>query len=105
MSLRFRYELVSVHRMIHSLGGRTVRPRPIVPVSLVGPMATIVRRALLDTASDDTIFPASLATQLGLDLSSAPSGTATLATAGAVPLRYGNVVLRLTDGHEFREWP
>lgn len=105
MGLRFHYELVSVGRMIHSLGGRTVRPRPIVPVSLLGPAATIVRRALLDTASDDTIFPASLARQLGLGLSGSPRGTATLATAATVPLLYGNVVIRLTDGFEFREWP
>src|SRR5438034_157404 len=104
MSLLYRYNLVRLGRLIPSLGGRTVRPRPLIPVSLVGPLNTVARTALLDTGADDTIFPLSLAATLGVDLTGAPTGSATVAGIGIVPLVYGDVKLRLTDGREQREW-
>ncbi len=104
MSLRFRYDLFRLGRMIHSLGGRTVRPRPVVEVTVISAGGTVVRKALLDTAADDTVFPEAWAIQLGIDLTTAPSGSATVATAGTVALRYADVTLRLTDGREWCEW-
>jgi hypothetical protein len=74
-------------------------------VSLIGPHDTVVREALLDTGADDTVFPESVAAKVGLDLTNAPTGEATGVGAGPSVLRYAQVRLRVTDGHEFREWP
>ena len=105
MSLRYRYQLVQMRRIIHPLRGRTVRPRPLIDVSVVGPIAARARETLLDTGSDDTIFPEILAVLIGVDLRSAPTVSITNPLLGAIPIRYADVKLRLTDGIEYREWP
>jgi hypothetical protein len=104
MSMRFRYKHIRTGRLIPSLGGRTVRPRPLIDILLIGPADNRVRPALLDTGADDTIFSDSLAGLLGVDLSNAQAGSASMAGAGAVLLRYADVMLRLTDGREWCEW-
>ena len=104
MSLRFRYKLVPMGRMIHPLGGRTVRPRPLVNVSVLAPTTTIIRRCLLDTGADDTLFPESWALLLGIDLTTAPAGSACVPGPALMALRYADVTLRLTDGREWCEW-
>jgi hypothetical protein len=60
---------------------------------------------LVDTGADDTVFPGSVAMLIGLDLSSAPVGSAAGISSANVLLRYAKVTLRLTDGQEMREWP
>jgi hypothetical protein len=61
--------------------------------------------ALLDTGADDTLFPEPFATQIGIDLSAAPTGEGMGVGGALVPVRYALVSLRLTDGKEFRQWP
>jgi hypothetical protein len=102
--MRFHYRLDTVSRTVTSLGGRWVRPRPIVAVTVVGPTDSRVRDALLDTGSDDTVFPEELASKIGVDLSSSPAEPATGVSLAVVSLRYAEVTLRLTDGNEQREW-
>lgn len=104
MSLRYRYHPVPMQRPIHSLGGRRVRPRPLIDVLLIGPTGSRLRTALLDTGADDTIFPESLASLIGIDLTNAPTGANANPSVGSVPLRYSTVTFRLTDGRERREW-
>ena len=104
MSLRFPYQTIPVGHSVVPLGGRWVRPRPIVAVSIFGPMSSRVRDAILDTAADDTVFRETLAMQIGLDLSKAPTGVGSGVGMGNIPLRYAQVHLRLTDGVEQREW-
>jgi hypothetical protein len=74
-------------------------------VSVIGPNKTHPTDALLDTGSDDTVFPESLAASIGLDLRNAPIGQATTANLSNAPLHYAQVHLRITDGKEQREWP
>lgn len=105
MSLRFRYRLVPVNHSVVPLGGRWVRPRPVIPASLVGPADTQAFHGTLDSSSDDTLFPEHWAAPLGIDLSQAPSGTGAGVGSHGIPVRYAEVKLRLTDGREFREWP
>ncbi len=105
MSLRFRYRLQPIPVPATSLGGRFVRPRPLVTVSLIGPTGSQAVEALLDTGADDTVFHENIAMAIGLDLANAPRGTSHSATSTPVPVRYGQVTLRLTDGREYREWP
>ena len=68
MAMRFPYRLVPVGRGIVSLGGRSARPRPLVLASMIGPSGAYARRALLDTAADDTVFPEYAASRIGIDL-------------------------------------
>jgi hypothetical protein len=105
MSLLFRYKLIPVGHAVLPLGGRWVRPRPLVAVTVLGPAHSRAKDALLDSAADDTVFSKALAAHLGLDLTNAPRGVGTGVALGNVPLRYAQVVLRLTDGQERREWP
>jgi hypothetical protein len=104
--MQFRYKLIPTGRPMASLGGRTVRPRPLVDVAVIGPAGTRAHRALLDSGADDTVFPDWIAAAIGVDLSHAPMIPMHLATAvGTVPVRFASVALRLTDGREMREWP
>jgi predicted aspartyl protease len=105
MPMRFHYTLMHMPRPVASLGGRWVRPRPVVLVKVSGPGGTFQSSALLDTGADDTVFPARAAGKLGLDLTSAVPGIATGAGGMRVPVRYAQVTLRLSDGRETREWP
>lgn len=50
------------------------------------------------------MFQEDVAARIGLDLTSAPQGSGTSASLAGVPLRYGEVGLRITDGLEQREW-
>lgn len=102
--MRFPYRVYPVPRPVVSLGGRPARPQPVIPVTVVGPGGAAAREGLLDTGSDDTIFPERVAALIGLDLTGAPVRTA--AGVGLVPaaVRFAEVTLRLTDGVEFREW-
>jgi hypothetical protein len=104
MALRYRYHLDAVQHPVIPLGGRWVRPRPLISVTLIGPTDSRLRLGLLDTGADDTLFPDSLAAVLGVDLSNAPAGTGRGVGLGAVPVRYAQVGLRITDGRERREW-
>ncbi len=104
MSLRFAYTLDPMNRPVLSLGGRFVRPRPILGVTLFGPSDARMRDALLDTGADETVFPEELAAKVGVDLTMAPSGTARVIGHSLVPVRYAEVTLRITDGRERREW-
>jgi hypothetical protein len=104
MSLIFRYQHYRTGRPIVPLGGRSVRPRPVIKATLVGPTASHPVYALLDTGGDDSVFPESYATLIGLDLTGAPSGTGTAVGWARLPLRYGQILLQITDGREHREW-
>lgn len=97
--------LQKVGRPVHTLGGRFVRPRPVVPVILYGPTSYLPFDAQLDSAADDTVFPLRFATRVGIDLANAPIGEASGMTGGPVPLLYTQVELQLSDGIEVRRWP
>ncbi len=104
MSLLFPYQPFRVSRPIVSLAGRTERPRPIILVSVTGPVATQVDDALLDTGADDTVFPDVIAARIGIDLSNAPAGSAGGVGQAPFAIRYAEVTFRITDGKEQREW-
>jgi hypothetical protein len=105
MSLRFAYHLIRVRHPVVALGGRWVRPRPLVPVAVVGPSDSRLVLATLDTSADDTLFGDNLAALIGIDLTQAPLGTGSGVGSTGVPMRYAQVRLRLSDGREFRDWP
>jgi hypothetical protein len=90
---------------IPSLAGGNLRPRPLIAVTLVGSGGIKATEALLDTGSDDCVFPEQHAAVIGVDLSSAPQRTLAGISQTGYLVRYALIRLRLTDGIEFREWP
>jgi hypothetical protein len=103
--MRFPYRLAKRSHPVVPLKGRFVRLRAIVAVTLIGPKGGWVDDALLDTGADDSVLPGSFAKRIGIDLSQAQMGTAEGVGLGKVAVKYVEIMLRLTDGHEFREWP
>ena len=104
MTLRFSYHLQRRASPVIPLGGRFVRPRPIIGVALVGPVRSWPNDAILDTGADDTVFPERIATLIGVDLTNAPTGVGEVIGQGTVPLRYAQVTLRIAAQQERREW-
>jgi len=51
------------------------------------------------------VFPESVARLAGIDLTGTPTGAGMGVGRVSLPLRYAQVVLRISDGREHREWP
>src|SRR5262245_7903286 len=106
MSLIFPYTPFPTTNPIWSLHGRQARPRPVIFVAVIGPTGTAVEKGLLDVGADDTVFPDLVATDIGIDLLQAPAGGAVgVGPMTPAVLRYAEVILRISDGQEHREWP
>jgi len=105
MAMTFSYWQGRSSQPIVSLGGRLFRPQPRVQIAVLGPGASVPLIALLDTGADDTIFPEDVAHRIGIDLTNAPVRYLTGIGPSGYRVRYAQVLLRLTDGVEFREWP
>jgi hypothetical protein len=73
-------------------------------VTLIGPTGSVSRDCLADTGADDTVFPESLAAQIGLDLTNAPTGTASGVGLVSSPIRFAVVRFRIGTLSEQREW-
>jgi hypothetical protein len=104
MALRFTYQFYPTRHPVITLGGAGRRPKPVLTAGVVGPITARAVEGLLDTGADDTVFPESVATDIGLDLSTAPSGSASGIGGAAVPVRYAEVRLRLSSGADQCEW-
>jgi hypothetical protein len=104
MSLLFSYQPEQYGRPLTTLRGGTVRFRPILPITILGPGGGHALDALADTGADDVVFPERVAAFIGLDLSNAPSGNSSGVNRGTLPVRYAEVGLRLYNPHEQREW-
>ncbi len=90
---------------IPSLGGGTIRHKPVIPVTVIGPGGQEAPFALLDTGSDDIVFPAWLAGRIGVDLSGAAQRQAQgVGTVQPVALLYAPVILLLSDQIETCRW-
>jgi hypothetical protein len=102
--MRFFYKRVNMGHPLVPLNGRSVRPRPLIPITLIGPAGAWTDEGLLDTGADDTIFPAAIAQRIGIDLSNAPGTSGAGVGMGAVLLCYAQVTLRVADNREQHEW-
>lgn len=89
-----------------SLGGAMVRHRPITAIRVSGPGGSWILDGLLDSGSDDTIFPEWIAPMIGVDLAAATGHDIHLAGRGKpIRCRYASAKLRITDGaSEIYEW-
>jgi hypothetical protein len=78
----------------------------LVPVTIFSPsgQSRRFRRALVDPGSDDTIFPIDVATLLGVVLR--PDTGHRIRWRGQLhPLRFGDVVLEISDATSTLRWP
>jgi hypothetical protein len=83
----------------------TLRWRPLIPVTIIGPSATrFFPRALLDPGADDTVFPFSLVGLLGVTLRP-DTGHGLRWRGQPFALRFGDVDLELSDGPNVWRWP
>lgn len=105
VTLRFPYELERRAQAVWSLGGRWVRPRPILPVTIVGPKTKTTRRSQLDPGADDTVFSEALAASIGIDLSASPATSASGVGGRSSVVRFAEVQLSITDGIQTCQWP
>ena len=103
--MRFPYLVSSVSRPVYPLGGATVRHYPVLATVIGTAAIRHIKDGLVDSASDDTIFPLSVARQLGIDLRNAPVGDARPVAGATLSYRYAHVTLRITDVRETCEWP
>lgn len=89
-----------------ALGGRLIRYRPITAVRVAGPGGSWILDGLLDSGSDDTVFPEWIAPMIGVDLSSVVGLDLHLAGRGQpIRCRYHSIKIRITDGkQETYEW-
>lgn len=104
MSLLFPYFLVPHLMPIVSLAGRTNRPKALIDVAVLGPTRTRVVRGLLDTGADETVFPAWVAADCGIDLSSAPGIVMSGIAGGLAVVQFTQATLRIATNLEHREW-
>ena len=107
MEFQFPFLLQAIPRPAISLQGRLFRPRPLIPVTVINAQSGLSRtyHSLLDTGADDTVFQNETALGLGIDLTSAPTGTAQGVTGQTVTVQYAEVLLQLTnDDGDVLEW-
>jgi hypothetical protein len=103
--MRFSYVPAPVRGPRLTLGGGSIRHRPIIPVRITGPLNFIVRDSLPDTGADETIFEEWIAARVGVDLSQAPAETVSLVNRPPLPCQYATVELLITDMRESYCWP
>lgn len=102
--MKFAYLPLPTRQTTPAAGGASVRYRPIVPIHILAPVMVPPVDACIDSAADDTVFPPHLATRLGIDPATAPTGQARLVGGTVVQVSYGQVTLLLSDGYESYEW-
>lgn len=98
--MRFSYQQYDVEPSATLPSGRLYRPE--VPLDVFGRSRRRSTLALLDTGADETVFPASFARRLTIDLDL--SEMARAAGGHDLQLRTGHVVLSLSDGREQLRW-
>jgi hypothetical protein len=100
--MRFRYTSYEVDPSPTVPSG--VLYRPEVTIDVIGPRRIETIQALVDTGSDETVFPTSLAKAIGVQLDHALAGQASAVGGHAVQLVPGSVVLQMTDGDQTYRW-
>jgi hypothetical protein len=103
--LRFSFPGFRTTSSAPSLGGRTIRFKPIIPITVTGPQGQETRQILVDSGSDDIVLPSALARRLGIDLASAlPGRSRGVGSAQPISILFAPVILLLDDGNERSRW-
>jgi len=78
--------------------------RPIVPVLVHGPKASLLLRPLLDCGADFTLLPLDVAEATGIEFDSDHVGTVGGIEGGSLVTHPGEVELELNDGVRSYRW-
>ena len=78
--------------------------RPEIPVKIRGPKGSATYVGLVDTGSDNTIFPRAVADFLGISLEATSGPQASVFGGQRIRLRTGGAVLSLESGDESMGW-
>jgi hypothetical protein len=100
--MRFRYSSYEVDASPTVPGG--VLYRPEVNVSIIGPRGSEIVQALVDTGSDETVFPTSLADAIGVQLNRNSTGRASAVGGHAVELVPGDIAIQISNNDESYRW-
>jgi hypothetical protein len=100
--MKFPYSAYAVDHSATVPDGVVYRPEIVVRV--VGVRGSVTLQALADTGSDETVFPASLAMALGIQLDHNRATTASGVGGHTVRLVPGRVTLELAQGAERYRW-
>jgi hypothetical protein len=85
--------------------GARHRLRPFIPIRIAGsgPISIPIRRALVDSGADDTVFPLAVAQTHGIALRN-PTPFHVVWRGAAHPLWFARATLRLEAGIEWLQW-
>jgi hypothetical protein len=102
--MRFTYRPYPTRRPAPTLGGLSIRYKPVLTVTATTPAGSWVHPCLVDSGADDSIFPETTARRLGIDLTTAPQGDSVVVGGQVFSCRYALVRLSISDGIERYEW-
>lgn len=102
--MRFPYRPLTARRPVATLAGALVRYKPIFRVRLEFANRFSTVSALLDTGSDDTVFPRSVAEDLQLPLDGLPVCNAAGVGKGTIPYAVAEVAVLLGEGPDSLLW-
>jgi len=100
--MRFRYSSYEVDPSPTVPGG--VLYRPEIVIELIGPRRSETIQALVDTGSDETVFPLSPANAIGVQLNRASTGQASAVGGHEVELVPGSVTLQISQAGLTYRW-
>ena len=99
-----RFDYSTVVSLAPDTGEAFVIFRPEVPITLHGPKGSDSFLALVDTGADNTIFPESIAHDLGFPLIPGEGPAARAFGGQKVSLSYADVDLELVHTDEILQW-
>jgi hypothetical protein len=70
-TLIFSFRPYSLKAPAPSLGGKRVRYKPVIALTVIGPGGQDSVETLVDSGADDVVFPLHVATRIGMNLSAA----------------------------------
>src|SRR5262245_13793637 len=68
----FPFRVYNTGRPIPSLGGATLRHKPVISLYAFGPKGVGAAPVLVDSGCDDVILPVTVARRIGVDLTNSP---------------------------------
>ncbi len=103
--MKFLFRAYRSPSPIPSLAGGTIRYKPVIPMTIIGPRSQETPFVLVDPGSDDIVFPIALAHRLGVDLVQAPQRHSRgVGATQAVPVLYATVILVISDSVHTVRW-
>ncbi len=103
--MKFPFKTFRTTLPVPSLGGAMFRPKPVISITATGPNGVLRPDVLLDTGSDDIVFPMAFASVLGVQFDPATRRHgAGVGTWQPVGLPHAPLILELRDSVQVCRW-